>query len=144
MTNSRAVAHTVLMFTVFNDSVSWFIFLHKIVFKEFQWSFFLLVPDVLKMAFSIMDLLYNRIVLYNRIILYNRTISSFVLFIFTGVTFEVFDIIYFCIALNIQWFLSFNSKTSPEIFTLILWHFFCSIISQYQTYFHSVVKNWLV
>ena len=31
--------------------------------------------------------------LYNRIILYNRTISSLVLLIFTGVTFEVFDII---------------------------------------------------
>ena len=31
--------------------------------------------------------------IYNRIILYNRTISSLVLLIFTGVTFEVFDII---------------------------------------------------
>ena len=31
--------------------------------------------------------------LYHRIILYNRTISSLVLLIFTGVTFEVFDII---------------------------------------------------
>ena len=40
-----------------------------------------------------MDLLYNRIVLYNRIILYNRTISSLVLFIFTGVISGVFDII---------------------------------------------------
>ena len=40
-----------------------------------------------------MDLLYNRIVLYNRIILYNRTISLLVLFIFTGVTFGVFNII---------------------------------------------------
>ena len=47
-----------------------------------------------------MDLLYNRIVLYNRIILYNRTISSLVLFIFTGVTFRVFDIIYFRLALK--------------------------------------------
>ena len=44
-----------------------------------------------------MDLLYNRIVLYNRIILYNITISSLVLFIFTGVTFGVFDKIYFCV-----------------------------------------------
>ena len=41
-----------------------------------------------------MDLLYNKIALYNKIILYNRTISSLALFIFTGVTFGVFDIIY--------------------------------------------------
>ena len=47
-----------------------------------------------------MDLLYNRIVLYNRIILYNRTISLLVLFTFTGVTFGVFDIIYFPLALK--------------------------------------------
>ena len=47
-----------------------------------------------------MDLLYNKIVLYNRIILYNKTISSLVLFIFTGVTFGVFDIIYFRLALK--------------------------------------------
>ena len=45
-----------------------------------------------------MDLLYNRIVLYNRIILYNTTISSLVLFIFTGAAFRVFDIIYFRLA----------------------------------------------
>ena len=38
--------------------------------------------------------------LYNRIVLYNRTISSLVLFIFTGVTFGVFYIIYFCLALK--------------------------------------------
>ena len=46
-------------------------------------------------------------VLYNRIILYNRTISSLVLFISTGVTFGVFDIIYFHLALkalDIGWF----------------------------------------
>ena len=47
-----------------------------------------------------MDLLYNKVVLYNRIILYNRTISSLVLFTFTGVTFGVFDIIYFPLALK--------------------------------------------
>ena len=47
-----------------------------------------------------MDLLYHGIVLYNRIILYNRTISSLVLFIFTGVIFGVFDIIYFRLALK--------------------------------------------
>ena len=47
-----------------------------------------------------MDLLYNAIVLYNGIILYNRTISSLVLFIFTGVTFGVFDIIYFHLVLK--------------------------------------------
>ena len=47
-----------------------------------------------------MDLLYNRIVLYKEIILYNGTISLLVLFIFTGVTFEVFDIIYFRLALE--------------------------------------------
>ena len=45
-----------------------------------------------------MDLLYNRVVFYNRIILYNRTISILVLFIFTGVTFGDFDIIYFRLA----------------------------------------------
>ena len=50
--------------------------------------FCLLVSDVLKIAFSAMDLLYNRIILYN------RTINSLVLFIFTGVTFRVFDMIY--------------------------------------------------
>ena len=49
-----------------------------------------------------MDLLYNRIVLYNRIILYNRTISTLVLFLFTGVTFGVFDIIFFRLALNAE------------------------------------------
>ena len=47
-----------------------------------------------------MDLLYHRIALYNRIILYNRTISSLILVIFTGVTFGVFDIIYFRLALK--------------------------------------------
>ena len=47
-----------------------------------------------------MDLLYNRTVLYNRIILYNRTIRSLILFIFAGVTFGVFDIIYFRLALE--------------------------------------------
>ena len=48
-----------------------------------------------------MGLLYNRTVLCNRIILYIRTISSSVLFIFTVVTFGVFDIIYFRLALRI-------------------------------------------
>ena len=47
-----------------------------------------------------MDLLYNRIILHNRIKLDNRTISPLVLFIFTGVTFGVFDIIYFRLALK--------------------------------------------
>ena len=60
----------------------------------------LLVPDVLKIALSTMDLLYNKIVLYNRIILYSRTISLLVSFIFTGATFGVFDIIYFRLALK--------------------------------------------
>ena len=76
-------------------------------FQSISVIFCFLVPDVLKIAFSTMDLLYNRIVLYNRIILYNRTISSLVLFIFTGVTFRVFDIIYFHLALkalDIGWF----------------------------------------
>ena len=40
------------------------------------------------------------IVLYNRITLYNGTISSLVLYIFTSVTFGVFDIIYFRLALK--------------------------------------------
>ena len=56
-------------------------------FQSISVIFCFLVPDVLKIAFSTMDLLYNRIILYN------RTISSLVLLIFTGVTFEVFDII---------------------------------------------------
>ena len=63
-------------------------------FQSISVIFCLLVPDVLKIAFSTMDLLYNRIVLYN------RTISSLVLFIFTGVIFGVFDIIYFRLALK--------------------------------------------
>ena len=45
-------------------------------------------------AFFTMDLLYNRIILYN------RTINPLVLFIFTGVAFGVFDIIYFCLTLK--------------------------------------------
>ena len=69
-------------------------------FQSISVIFCLLVPDVLKITFSTMDLLYNRIVLYNRIILYNRTISSLVLFIFTGVIFGVFDIIYFRLVLK--------------------------------------------
>ena len=64
-------------------------------FQSISVIFCLLVPDVLKIAFSTMDLLYNRIVLYNRIIIYNRATSSLVLFIFTVVTFGIFDIIYF-------------------------------------------------
>ena len=47
-----------------------------------------------------MDLLCNAIVLCNRIVLYDRTISSFVLFIFTGVTFGVLDIICFRLVLK--------------------------------------------
>ena len=63
-----------------------FVFFHKKVFKEFQnFIFCLLVPDFLKTVFSTMDLFYNRIVLYN------RTISSLVLFIFTGKTFGIFN-----------------------------------------------------
>ena len=67
-------------------------------FQSISVIFCLLVPDVLKIAFSTMDLLYNRIVLDNRIILYNRTIRSSASFIFTGVIFGVFDIIYFLLA----------------------------------------------
>ena len=70
-------------------------------FQRISVIFCLLVPDVLKLlAFSTMDLLYNRIVIYSRTILYNKTISSLVLFIFTGVTFGVFDVIYFRLALK--------------------------------------------
>ena len=69
-------------------------------FQNISVIFCFLVPDVLKIAFSTMDLLYIRTVLYNRIMLCNRTISSLVLFIFTGVTFGVFDIIYFRLALK--------------------------------------------
>ena len=60
-------------------------------FQSISVSFCFLVPDILKIDFPTMDLLYNRTVLYNRIILCNRTIRSLVLFIFTGVTFGVFD-----------------------------------------------------
>ena len=63
-------------------------------FQSISVIFCFLVPDVLKIAFSTMNLLYNRIILYN------RTISSLVLFIFTGVIFGVFDIIYFRLALK--------------------------------------------
>ena len=63
-------------------------------FQSISVIFCFLVPDVLKIAFSTMNLLYNRIILYN------RTISSLVLFIFTGVTFGVFDLIYFRLALK--------------------------------------------
>ena len=69
-------------------------------FQRISVIFCLLVPDLLKTAFSTTDLFYNRIVLYNRIMLYSRTISSLVLFIFTGVTFEVFNIIYFRLGLK--------------------------------------------
>ena len=69
-------------------------------FQSFSVIFCFLVPDVLKIAFSTMDLLYNRTVLYNRIIPGNRTISSLVLFIFTDVIFGVFDIIYFRLVLK--------------------------------------------
>ena len=64
-------------------------------FQRISVIFCLLVPDVLK----IVNFFYNGL-LYNRIVLYNRTISSLVLFIFTGVTFGVFYIIYFCLALK--------------------------------------------
>ena len=47
-----------------------------------------------------MNLLYKRIVLYKRIMLYNRTISSLLSLIFTGVTSDVFYIIYFHFTLN--------------------------------------------
>ena len=63
-------------------------------FQSISVIFCFLAPNVLKRAFSTMDFLYNRIVLYN------RTISLLVLFIFTGVTFGVFDIIYFRLALK--------------------------------------------
>ena len=67
-------------------------------FQRVSVIFCLLVPDVLKIA----SFLYNgfTLVLYIRIILYNRTISSLLLFIFTDVTFGVFDIIYFRLALK--------------------------------------------
>ena len=69
-------------------------------FQRISVIFCLLVPDVLKIALFTMDLLCNRIVFYSRIILYNRTISSLVLFIFTGVTFGVVDLMYFRLVLK--------------------------------------------
>ena len=84
--------------TVVTFIVKWFCLIicifHKIVFC------LLVVPDVLKIDFSTIDLLYNGIALYYRIMLYDRTITSLVLFIFTGVIFGVFDIIYFRLALK--------------------------------------------
>ena len=71
-----------------------------------------------------MDLLYNRIVLYNRIILYNRTISSLALFVFTCVTFEVFDIIYFGLALNaldigrFSWWMCCKTEIRTKVLSL--------------------------
>ena len=62
-----------------------------------------------------MDLLYNRIVHYNRIILYSRTISSLVLFVFTGVTFGVFDIIYFHLALRYWILAGFHSECAVKM-----------------------------
>ena len=59
-------------------------------------------------VFIVLIVLYNTIIVYNRIILYNRTISPLVLFIFIGLAFGVFDIIYFRLvlkALDIDWFL---------------------------------------
>ena len=44
--------------------------------------------------------LHFRIVLNDKIMIYKRTISSLSLFIFTGVTFGVFDIVCFCFALK--------------------------------------------
>ena len=67
-------------------------------FQRISVIFCLLAPHMLKIAFSTMDLLYNRAVLYNRIKLHNW--SSLVLFIFTGATSGVFDIIYFCLVLK--------------------------------------------
>ena len=81
-------------------------------FQSISVIFCFLVPDVLKIAFSTMDLLYNRIVIYNRIILYNRTISLLVLFTFTGVTFGDFDIIYFRLALKALDIGRFSLKSS--------------------------------
>ena len=56
-----------------------------------------------KNSYLTVELFYNRIVLYYRIILYNRTISSLVLFTFTGVTFGVFNINYFRFCVNPIW-----------------------------------------
>ena len=93
-------------------------------FQSISVIFCLLVPDVLKIAFSTMDLLYNRTVLYNRIILYNRTISSLVLFIFTGVIFGVFDIIYFRLALKaldigrFSWWMCCKNEIQTKVLSL--------------------------
>ena len=91
-------------------------------FQSISVIFCFLVPDVLKIAFSAMDLLYNRIVLYSRIILYNRTVSLLVLFTFTRVTFGVFDIIYFCVKGTGYWpvFVVMCCKTEIRIKVLSL------------------------
>ena len=92
----------------------------KIGFQRISVIFRLVVPDVLKIVFSTMDLLYNRIILYNRTIFYNRIIlynriihyngriNSLVLFTYTGVAFGTFDITCFRLTLktlDIAWFL---------------------------------------
>ena len=73
-----------------------------------------------------MDLLYNRIVLYNRIILYNRTISSLVLFIFTGMTFFewVFDKVCFRLELKalvigrFSWWMCCKNEIRTKVLSL--------------------------
>ena len=143
MTNSRAVAHKSWMVDAFlslrvlaeainknifpSDTavtfiVKWFCLIicifHKIVFC------LLVVPDVLKIAFSTIDLFYNGIALYNRIMLSNRIITSLVLFIFTGVTFGVFDIIYFRLALKaldigrFSWWICCKTEIRPKVLSL--------------------------
>ena len=52
-------------------------------FQRISVIFYVLVTDVLNIAFSTVDLLYNRIIPYN------KTISPLVIFIFTDVTFVV-------------------------------------------------------
>ena len=113
-------SNTVATFMMFNDCFVIHIFIQN-SFQSISVIFCFLVPDILKIAFSTMDLLYNRIVLYNRIILYNRTISSLVLFIFTGVIFGVFDIIYFRLALKaldieqFLWWMCYKNEIQTKV-----------------------------
>ena len=110
---------SLLLMILFHDSI-----FTQNSFQTISVIFCLLVPDVLKIVFSTADLLYNRIVLYNRRILYNRTISSMVLFIFTGVIFGVFDIIYFRLALKaldisrFSWWMCCKNEMRTKVLSL--------------------------
>ena len=78
-------------------------------FQRISVIFSLLIPDVIKLV--------------RFLILYNRT-NSLVLFVFTGVTFGVFDIIYFPLALKhldinrVLWWMCHKNKLRTKVLSL--------------------------